>query len=295
MHQLAEETVAGLTEIYPDFARPAGPVSDDARLFTKGGCLRLELQVGADKLSEIRDFLNSRPVQYQDEEHNPIGNGLAADAPDTAFIGYHDFRDVVSCPHLVDIANDPRILDVVRGYLGFEPIIDTYLAWHSYAGRKFAGSPQTLHRDKDCFRFCKLFLYLTDVDEEAGPHVFLPSSHIPERFAMIYKAATSDGLNPMQFFSGGQRNHAPYLESVFAGKFERFVGPAGSAFLVNTYGLHKGEPPKTKNRMLFQALYTLLPYSDVMGGITEPLAIHDLPITAEITPQFRYRNQLHMR
>lgn len=298
MSQIADNVATGLRAAFPALTpskSQAEALKDDsAREFVKLGRLKLGQFVEPGKIAEIRAYLAKRPVEYQDANHNRIGEGLAAEAPDTTYIGYHTVSDVLTCPHLVDIANDPRILDVVRAHLGFEPIIDTYMAWHSYAGRPMPGSPQTLHRDKDCFRFCKLFLYLSDVDEDSGPHVFLPNSHRPDRFEQIYRASTTDNHNPLQFFVGGQRGQAPYLEKVFAGQFEHFIGPAGSAFMVNTYGLHKGEVPKTRNRMLFQALYTLLPYGDVMGTATERLPVKDLPITREITPQFMYRNQLYM-
>ena len=39
----------------------------------------------------------------------------------------------------------------------------------------------------------------------------------------------------------------------------RFTGPAGTMFLVNTYGLHHGLPPERAPRLAFQALYTLRP------------------------------------
>jgi hypothetical protein len=295
MTQTADSIVAGLREAFPALAPEQAPLSDTEREFSKLGCLKLGVRLKPEALQQIRDHLASRPVMYQDENHRPIGNGLAQDAPPEAFVGYHTTHDVLTCPHLIDIANDPQILAIVRAYLGFEPIIDTYLVWHSYAGRQFAGSPQTLHRDKDCFRFCKLFLYLSDVDEDSGPHVFLPNSHNPDRFARLYQMSTNDGHNPLQFFVGGQRGQAPYLEKVFAGKFEHFVGPAGSAFLINTYGLHKGEPPRTRNRILFQALYTLLPYGDVMGTATGHLPVSAVPVTQPATPAFMYRNQLYLR
>jgi hypothetical protein len=296
MQQAADDLVVGLRGVFPEVAPPYDSTpSDEGRLFGKLGYLRLGMRLAPEVLFDIRTHLANRPVVYQDENHSPLGYGLAPDAPETAFVGYHQTRDVISCPHLIDLANDPRILNVVRAYMGFEPIIDTYLVWHSYAGRKFAGSPQTLHRDKDCFRFCKLFIYLSDVDEDSGPHVFLPNSHHPVRFEQIYRQSTLDTRNPLQFFVGGQRDSAHYLEKVFTGQFEHFTGAAGSAFLVNTYGLHKGEPPRTKNRLLFQVLYTLLPYGDVMGAVTERVPLNELPVTTEVNAQFMYRNQLYVR
>ena len=294
MSQTADTIVADLRSAFPHLVPAASAPPADAAEFVAQGRLRLGVRVDAEKLAAIRDYLRDRPVEFQDEAHKPMGSGLASAPPPTAFLGEHAVTDILHCPHLIDIANDPAVLSVVRAYLGFEPIIDAYMAWHSYAGRESAGSPQILHRDKDCFRFCKLFLYLSDVDEESGPHVYLPGSHRPDGFEQLYRMSTTDGHNPMQFFAGGQRNHAAYLEKVFADRFEHFTGPAGSTFLVNTYGLHKGMPPKSRNRMLFQVLYTLLPYSDLASN-RERLPVKDLPVTTEPTPDFLYRNQLFLR
>lgn len=294
MEQNARGIVADLRQTFPDLAPPEAPLGDAARIFSKAGLLKLGTFVGPEKIADIRAHFADKTVVYENENRDYVGEGPVDAAPANTFVANHGIRDILTCPHLVDIANDPAILSIVRGYLGFEPIIDTYSVWHSYAGRGIPGSPQTLHRDKDCFRFCKLFVYLSDVDEESGPHVYLPNSHRPDRFAELYRASTNDQHNPLQFFVGGQRNHAAYLEQVFAGRFEHLTGPAGSSFLVNTYGLHKGEPPKSRNRMLFQVLYTLLPYGDVMGTATGALPLKDLPTHCAPTPDFMYRNQLYI-
>jgi hypothetical protein len=111
----------------------------------------------------------------------------------------------------------------------------------------------------------------------------------------MLRAVDGGANNPLQFFVGGQRGNAAILEKAFRDRFERLTGPAGSAFLVNTYGLHKGEVPRTGNRMLFQVLYTLLPYGDVMSEMPDPVPVAETPYTGPVTPAFAYTHQLHVR
>lgn len=295
MDQIATEVVAGLRDLRPDLDAPVPPPGMVERTFAETGRLKLGVKLSPETLADIRAHFADRPVDYKDVNNESIGRGPLATAPADAFLGYHDLHDVVACPHLLDIANDPAVLAIVRHHLGFTPLIDTLIVWHSFAGRGTVASPQTLHRDKDDFRFCKLFVYLSDVDEGTGPHVYLPGSHRPDRFAEMLRAVDGGANNPLQFFVGGQRGNAAILEKAFRDRFERLTGPAGSAFLVNTYGLHKGEVPRTGNRMLFQVLYTLLPYGDVMSEMPDPVPVTETPYTGPVTPAFAYTNQLHVR
>jgi hypothetical protein len=48
-----------------------------------------------------------------------------------------------------------------------------------------------------------------------------------------------------------------------------FTGKAGTAFLENTYGFHRGVPPTEKPRLLFQVLYSL---RNSIYGPDEPVA-----------------------
>jgi hypothetical protein len=99
---------------------------------------------------------------------------------------------------------------------------------------------QNFHRDIDDLRFVKLFCYLTDVDEESGPHVYLPGSHRANKL-------TATG-----------RYQEEEVYQAF-GEPRRFTGPAGLTFLENTYGFHRGLPVKSKPRLIFQVLYSLRP------------------------------------
>jgi hypothetical protein len=97
---------------------------------------------------------------------------------------------------------------------------------------------QYFHWDNDFRKFFKLYIYLTEVDLDSGPHVYIPETHkdkLPEyKLCRLYsdKKVYDDYPNP-----------------------KIFTGKAGSLFLVDSYGLHKGEAPKSKSRLMLNVHY----------------------------------------
>jgi hypothetical protein len=125
---------------------------------------------------------------------------------------------------------------------------------------------QSFHRDYDDWKFLKLFIYLSDVDEDSGPHVYVQGSHR----------------------KSGRLFAAPYsnkeVETTYgASRLKAFTGPAGSSFFCDTYGIHKGALPRSKPRLMFLVQYSILPV----------FAYKYQPISIEASPAIdRYTNRL---
>lgn len=172
-------------------------------------------------------------------------------APKGVHVAQFNNQTIVRAPHAFEIANDSRVLAVVTEMLGAKPTISLMSAWWSLPADGTAQQAENFHRDVDDWRFVKLFCYLTDVDETAGPHVFVKGSHKQNR------------LTEMRRFTDAETTATFGAESLV-----RFTGPAGTAFLENTYGVHRGTPPAEKPRLIFQVLYSLRP---VIYGPKVPL------------------------
>jgi len=157
-------------------------------------------------------------------------------------IGYYTWDEVIRAPHLLDIANSPDILQTAELYLGCKPVIDNIGAAWSFPGRETAKGVQRFHRDFDCARCFKLFIYLTDMDEESGPHVYVRGSH------------RSNILD-----SGKAQTDAQITDSFGADAIHTITAPAGSWFLEDVYGFHKGLLPISKPRLLVAIEYNLYP------------------------------------
>lgn len=179
----------------------------------------------------------------RDEYRPHLGSFGVAEAPKETHVAIFEDDVVTSAPHGLRIANDPGILEIVGNVLGAKPTIAVMSAWWSLPHGDAPGEQAQLwHRDVDDWRFLKLFLYLTDVDEDAGPHVFVPGSHA--RQVMM----------PIRRYSDEE------IAAGFAGvDHKRFTGPAGTSFLENTFGFHRGYPPRTNPRLIYQVTYSMRP------------------------------------
>jgi len=91
-------------------------------------------------------------------------------------IAHHNHIDIINAPYLLQIANDPLILDIAASFLGCKPTIGYMAVWWSYPTIKRAQQAEKFHRDVDDWRFLKLFIYLTDVNDKNGPHIYVTHS-----------------------------------------------------------------------------------------------------------------------
>jgi hypothetical protein len=168
-------------------------------------------------------------------------------------------RTVLTCPHVLEIASDPQVISVVESHLGTIPTILGYSAWWSFADPEEAIESQLFHTDHEDYRFCKLFIYLTDVDEDGGPHVYVEGTHEPDTIAALRRQwADEETAFDDWFFRNFWKDEEQTRH--YCGRDPiTLTGAAGSCFLVNTRGIHKGLLPRSKDRLICQVLYGVAP------------------------------------
>jgi hypothetical protein len=196
-------------------------------------------------VAEMRDYLAKQPVFAP---YLPALALVPIDGPElpdshTLFVPE---EKVVGCPHLLDIANHPTILSAVEGVFGCRPTVGVMCAWWSVPTAD--GKPrhaENFHRDFDDVNFIKLFVYLTDVGSENGPHEYIEGSHRVPLMCEIRRFSDEEVL-------------ASFPENLKIS----FVGSAGTMFLENTYGLHRGQPVRKDRRLILQIIYSMLPIVD---------------------------------
>lgn len=161
-------------------------------------------------------------------------------------------------PDVQSLLADPSILALVQAYLGALPVADVLnMWWHtSYSGRPDAQAAQFFHFDMDRIRWLKVFIYLTDVGPENGPHSFVRGSHrtggIPWSLLQRgYKRLTDRDV------------HEHYAEDAC----REFSAPRGSIIVEDTRGLHKGAHVRAGPRLILQ-----LQFSNGLFGATYPRA-----------------------
>jgi hypothetical protein len=191
-------------------------------------------------VDDMRRWFETQPCSDPYRPELPAFVG-PTNAPKGTHVAFFDHENVVAAPHALEIANNPVLLETVAANLGAKPTISYMTAWWSTpAGDGTAQHAENYHRDVDDFDFIKFFLYLTDVDEEAGPHVYVRGSHVANKLTTIRRYEDAE------------------VHAAFGRDSEvRFTGQAGACFLEKTYGFHRGYPPKSKSRLIFQVLYSL--------------------------------------
>jgi hypothetical protein len=163
------------------------------------------------------------------------------------------------------IALDPRLLGLAGAYFGCKPTLDCILAWWSFSGNDAAQDAELFHRDNDSLRFLKLFVYLTDVGQENGPHVFVRGSHTSRK--LLARRRLTDEEVGAAF--------APQEVATMTGR-------AGDAFIEDTYGIHKGQLPMSGTRLLVQVRYSVCesvwrsPVITAKPEFFDPRAAHSL-------------------
>jgi Phytanoyl-CoA dioxygenase (PhyH) len=202
------------------------------------------------EISEVRQYFEA--MDCADPYRPEHGRFKApANAPADTHVALFDNAQVAHSPHCLQLANHPEILAAVANMLGAKPTISYMAAWWSIPDRGEPEEAELFHRDVDDLRFAKLFVYLTDVTQENGPHMFVKGSHRSEELSE--RIRYDDAM----------------VEAAF-GKNDMLTltGSAGTMFLENTFGLHRGVPPASKPRLIFQVLYSLEQY---IGGPRKPV------------------------
>ena len=212
------------------------------------------LEENKDKI--IKYFINNKI--FNDKE--PDNKFYLQDRNKDLEVGYYDIQTTANCPNIFNIVNDDKLTEILSTYFNGPYKLDYIATWWSFKNLNQSPNEKTqyFHRDIDNFNFVKLFLYLTDVDELSGAHQYI-------RFTHTYKIENTISSKNISFDTIKKNIKDEDLYS--------FIGKAGSAILENTYGLHRGSTPKSRDRLMISMSFSLVktPYSP-----TKPFMSHQI-------------------
>lgn len=208
-------------------------------LLSQAGYVPLPGLLSGQEVTDIKEFMQSK--QLHDRARG--GRVFTIDTvPDDARIGDYELKDIIVCPHILALANSPSLLCLAAHYIGCKPTLSALGMRWSFPGSEASSILQKFHRDVEDWRFVKIFVYLTDVDADSGPHVYVRGSHLDN--GSMWAHSYSDG--------SVEREHG-------VGSIINVTGPAGFGFAADTAGIHKGAVPLQHTRCLLQFQYSLLP------------------------------------
>lgn len=199
-----------------------------------------DYKLSPEKLENIISFIMT--LSCNDPYRKNLGSIDPANPPQETHIANYERADLVRNKDILDIANDSGVISIAQDFLGATPTISNINVWWSFGGRVQAEEAQLYHRDVDDWKFCKFFVYLTDVESENGPHIYVKGTSVSDKLRKI------------------RRYEDKEVEDTFGKEnVTTFIKPKGSAFMVDTYGFHKGLIPKSGRRLLLQIQYSLNP------------------------------------
>ena len=215
------------------------PGSPELATLQRDGYLSLGQLLSPEQCAAVRAYLADKSLIGRNARQEIFT--LAKVPPDTGLADYH-LQDLVNSPHLMDLANSPRLLDLAARYIGCRPTISAMSLRWSFPTTAPVNTLQAFHRDADDWRYLKVMVYLTDVGEQDGPHVFVKGTHLGG--ASVKLCRYSDASI-----------HQAYPPAAVT----TVLGASGTGFVVDTAGIHKGMAPIAHPRLLLQIQYSLLP------------------------------------
>ncbi len=172
-----------------------------------------------------------------------------------------DVQDITSCykdptisicwdPHkknktIFDISHNSKIIEIVRQYIGAEPILHSSVLKWSLPKYDSRGSPTAslqhgFHYDVGDFRSLNVFIYLTDTDRDCGPHVVIKDTHKYKSPLQLIKHTLTD-----------TEAHRKYGERI-----QVITGRKGTVFFEDCRAFHK-QMINVKPRLMLNLTYSI--------------------------------------
>lgn len=225
-------------KIVEDLNRDGIAISHIDKLFPKHVYAELE------KIAQNR--WNDKDVK---ERYDSRGNLLEGDklkSKNFFLIDLWNGERILDLKHpLTKMSLSNQILGTVNAYMKmymkffdwrFQVTVPMPEGMRSYASQEW-------HRDPEDQQLVKVFLYLNDVDENAGPFIYVKKSHIFGKWRHISPQQPPRG-------SASQDSLIPNEDKIVC------TGKAGTIIFCDTSGLHRGGHAKTSNRFMYTSVYT---------------------------------------
>lgn len=208
-HKLSDDIIEGLLEIPKKYPAHLRPVEANAATYSMGK-----------EIQEIFDPSNVKAVRYD------------------------WYPEILTKNKTVQsLLADVTFMAVAQEYFKSQPISDVLGYWiHT----DFVKEPNSMsatkwHFDMDRIKWLKIFIYLSDMDTERGPHCFVRGSH-------------KTGGIPTELLKRGYARIEDHEVDQYFKKEDilEVIGKKGTIIIADTRGLHKGKHLLKDHRVLFQ-------------------------------------------
>jgi hypothetical protein len=133
------------------------------------------------------------------------------------------------CDAIKELVYNEDILHIAKEYLGKEPTIKDVRTWWSFPqDKKEYNHLYGYHYDIDSYKFLKMFVYITDVDENGGPHAIISKTHLAKDMYEKKNRRLTDEMADNKYEKD---------------RFFVMKGERGTCFFEDTFSYHKGTIP----------------------------------------------------
>lgn len=174
-----------------------------------------------------------------------------------------------------------NILNVVNAYFGMFTRLREYNVWHTFASDAPARESQLWHRDREDRLILKVFVYLNDIDEGAGPFTYAPGTHQKGPVQTTPESYDENGVR--------RTSDEQMARVVPANRWIRATGRKSSIIFTDTHGYHKGGHATKSDRIMYTSMFTS-PASEsgeLMERPKQPAVFGDLARTVAMAPPRR--------
>lgn len=219
----------------------------------------LDISLPDNILQDILDHANSNNCHLggkTDLGFNIIDKKKAELACKKPFFVAKYFNVSRFCPSILELANDPKILEIANGYIGkCAKYTGASLYWTFPIESVPYDSEQLgfcqYHYDLDDYASIRFSFYLTEVSLESGPHICILGSHRKRSI-----------LHELNYFS--RRPPEKELEELYGQQqYISLTGKPGMGFIEDTFCFHRGSVPKSSPRLFLQLHFAANNYNFV--------------------------------
>ncbi len=221
----------------------------------KNGFIVFDEKISDEIILKLYSFAEQTPIHFlevredQKVEYSNFKESYSKGKNKSIRHQFNDTKDIFESKEARNLYFDSTFLHIANDYLNSRPWVDIFTMWWStpinkiddkYKHEFIDSAAQMFHYDLDRLKFLKFFIYLTDVNEENGPHVYVKGSHLKPFDFINYDGRYSDDL-------------------IFMNQAENIVkltGKKGTIMAVDTRGIHKGLELLAGERLIYQLQFT---------------------------------------
>ena len=228
------------TRVLADLNRNGIAISSVEKLLGANSCFN-ELSASVDKLEDdLANHLNTERTSADDID--AVGRKTFI----VELLGAYpalDLNNVYS-----RFALQKPLLQIANTYFGMYTRLRYYNVWHTFATQAEARESQLWHRDREDYYILKIFVYLSNVDESAGPFTYAAGSHLKGKLRR----------EPAHFLEGDikRSNDSQMAEAVPPERWIKGVGPKGTIVFADTRGYHRGGLARERDRIMYTCMFT---------------------------------------